>query len=149
VSDEHEEGPRTEPAQAPGPEAALHLLQERLDRASEAAERLISEAAGRVGAKPPPAGWQRREPAPSGGEAAASRASAGEPGTSPGSQSETEILLALLRSLRDVVPPELQRRLGEAVREVLLALRALIDWYLERAEHRRREPAEVEDIPIS
>ncbi len=150
MSDEQEEGPDTQPAQAaPGPDAALHLLQQRLDRASEAAERLISEASGRLGAKPPPAGWQHREPAPSGDEAASSRAGAGEPGTSPSSQSETEILLALLRSLRDVIPPELQHRLGEAVREVLLALRALIDWYLERSEHRRREPAEVQDIPIS
>ncbi len=34
------------------------------------------------------------------------------------------------------------------MRELLLALRALIDWYLERVEQRRREPAEVQDIPI-
>ena len=50
--------------------------------------------------------------------------------------------------MRDRIPPDLQRRLGEALREVLLALRALIDWYLERSERQRREPAEVEDIPI-
>jgi hypothetical protein len=31
---------------------------------------------------------------------------------------------------------------------VLVALRALIDWCLERAERRRRAPAEVQDIPI-
>jgi hypothetical protein len=34
------------------------------------------------------------------------------------------------------------------LREVLLALRALIDWYLERTERRRADPADVEDIPI-
>jgi hypothetical protein len=54
----------------------------------------------------------------------------------------------VLQSLRDLIPPELQRRLAEALREVLLALRALIDWYLERVDQRRAEPAEVEDIPI-
>jgi hypothetical protein len=132
-----------EPA-APGEDEVLHVLQDRLDRASEAAERLISEAAGRIGAKPPPAGWQRPEPPPETGDAARPDASAtGRP------QSELELLLAALRSLRDLIPPELQHRLGEALREVLLALRALIDWYLERTETRRREPTEVQDIPIS
>ena len=50
--------------------------------------------------------------------------------------------------LRDLIPPELQRRLVAAVRELLLALRALIDWYLERLERRREQSVEVEDIPI-
>jgi hypothetical protein len=34
------------------------------------------------------------------------------------------------------------------VRELLLALRALIDFYLERLNKRGSEPTEVEDIPI-
>jgi hypothetical protein len=42
-----------------------------------------------------------------------------------------------------------EMRLVEALRELLLALRALIDWYLERIEHRRAAPAEVQDIPIT
>jgi hypothetical protein len=58
------------------------------------------------------------------------------------------VLLALLNAVRDRIPPELQRRLAEAFREVLLALRALIDWYLERTERRRAASAQVEDIPI-
>ena len=58
------------------------------------------------------------------------------------------MLLAAVRALRDRIPPELQRRLGEALREVLLALRALIDWYLERTERRGHAPAEMRDIPI-
>jgi hypothetical protein len=33
------------------------------------------------------------------------------------------------------------------IREFLLTLRSLIDWYLERLERPRREP-QVEDIPI-
>jgi hypothetical protein len=51
-------------------------------------------------------------------------------------------------SLRDRIPPELQQRLADAVREVLLAVRALIDWYLERSERDRAEPRQVQDIPI-
>ena len=34
--------------------------------------------------------------------------------------------------MRDLIPPELQQRLAEALREVLQALRDLLDWYLER-----------------
>ena len=45
-----------------------------------------------------------------------------------------------MQSLRDLVPSDLQRRLVEAIREVLLAVRALIDWYLERIEQRHAEP---------
>ena len=33
------------------------------------------------------------------------------------------------------------------IREALLTLRSLIDWYLERLDRPRREPR-VEDIPI-
>jgi len=56
-------------------------------------------------------------------------------------------LLALLESLRRMVPPELQEQFTALQREVLLTIRALIDWYLERLDARSR-PVEVEDIPI-
>jgi hypothetical protein len=113
---------------------ALRRLEERLDRASEAAERLIAEAAGEAkrAGKPPPAGWQ-----------------------SPGNDEEhtangdLELLTQLIQSVRDLIPAELQRRLAEALRELLLALRALIDFYLERMERRREPSPEVEDIPIT
>jgi hypothetical protein len=62
---------------------------------------------------------------------------------------EIDLLLDVLGSVRDRIPPELQHRLGEALREVLMALRALIDWYLERTDRRRSQPAEVQDIPIT
>jgi hypothetical protein len=42
---------------------------------------------------------------------------------------------------------EIEEQLVKVVRDFLLALRSLIDWYLERLERPRREP-EVEDIPI-
>jgi len=113
----------------------LSRLEARLDRASEAAERLIAEAAEAAVRRPPPAGWQRVQ---EDGE--------GRPAALTG---ELELLLEAVHALRDRIPPDLQRRLGEALRELLLAIRALIDWYLERTAQQRREPAEVQDIPIS
>ena len=56
-------------------------------------------------------------------------------------------VFVLLDSLRRMVPPELQEQFLALQREVLLTLRALIDWYLERLDARSR-PVEVEDIPI-
>ncbi|HWF34549.1 MAG TPA: hypothetical protein VG295_04245 [Solirubrobacteraceae bacterium] len=121
------------------PEDTLRRLEERLDRASGAAERLMAEAAAESAARaaealrrPPPAGWQtpRSEDA-------------------PGRGGDLDILVQLLESLRDLIPPELQQRLAEAVRELLLAVRALINWYLERVDKHREEPAEVQDIPIN
>jgi hypothetical protein len=115
---------------------ALRRLEERLDRASEAAERLIAEAAteARRAGKPPPAGWQSAK---------------GQEANGQETNGDLELLSQLIQSVRDLIPPDLQRRLGEALRELLLALRALIDFYLERVDRRREEPAEVEDIPIS
>ncbi len=120
-----------------GPQAhdTLRRLERRLDEASEAAERLIAEAARSAsGRRPPAAGWQ-----------APGDESEGERNARDG---DLELLAQLVQSLRDRVPPDLQRRIAEALREVLLALQALIDWYLERLEHRRSEPVEVQDIPI-
>jgi hypothetical protein len=129
------------PEDRPGSaEDALRRLEARLDRASEAAERLMAQAAGAAAGsggnpsggepgKPPPAGWQIPEDARAGA-------------------TEVDPLVALAQALRDLVPPELQRRLVAAIRELLLALRALIDWYLEHSERRREQAVEVQDIPI-
>jgi hypothetical protein len=115
---------------------ALRRLEERLDAASQAAERLLADAAARAAGKPPASGWQQPRPE---GDATSEGGLFG---------SDAELLLGLLTSLRDRIPPELQQRLAEAVREVLLALRALIDWYLERTDRRASQPAQVQDIPI-
>ena len=81
--------------------------------------------------EPPPAGWQ-----------------APEAEAPPNRDSDLEALIALARSVRELIPPELQQRLVNALREVLQALRDLLDWYLERLDRERAEPAEVQDIPI-
>ena len=56
-------------------------------------------------------------------------------------------LFAILEALRRGVPRELQGQFNSLVREVLLTMRALIDWYLERLDRDERRP-EVQDIPI-
>ena len=56
-------------------------------------------------------------------------------------------LFVLLDGLRRVVPRDLEGQLTNLIREFLLTLRSLIDWYLERLDRPARGP-EVEDIPI-
>jgi hypothetical protein len=56
-------------------------------------------------------------------------------------------LFVMLDGLRRVAPREVQGQLTDLIREFLLTLRSLIDWYLERLDRPRREP-EVENIPI-
>jgi hypothetical protein len=56
-------------------------------------------------------------------------------------------LFAILEALRRGLPRELQGQFNSLLREVLLTMRALIDWYLERLDRDDRRP-EVQDIPI-
>jgi hypothetical protein len=57
-------------------------------------------------------------------------------------------LTALLESLRGAVPPELTRHVADALRELLIAIRAVLDWYIARLEPSERTPLEVQDIPV-
>src|SRR3954451_15376364 len=61
---------------------------------------------------------------------------------------DLQALAGLLDAARTSVPPELARPLAEAARELLLALRALIDWWIARLEREPDQPVEVQDIPI-
>jgi hypothetical protein len=56
-------------------------------------------------------------------------------------------LLALLDSLRRMIPAELQEQFNALQRELLLTVRGLIDWQLERLEAGKPEQ-QVEEIPI-
>ena len=56
-------------------------------------------------------------------------------------------LFVLLDGLRRLLPRELENQFTNLIREFLLTLRSLIDWYLERLDRSPREPR-VEDIPI-
>jgi hypothetical protein len=121
-------GQRQERSAADDP---LKALEERIERAQRAAERLFTEAAAEATrrVKPPSAGWQTPE--------------SSEPRTA-----EPDPLFALLETIRELVPDDLRQRLAEAIRELLMALRALIDWYLERLDRQPDPPPEVQDIPI-
>src|SRR5580700_8926844 len=166
--------PRSVPR--PGsPEETLRRLEQRLDQASAAAERLIAQAAAeaaRAGIQAASAGNPDGGGAanPGGGGAGNPNAHAGNPDAGAGNSGagdksdlppagwqtaedtsreptpELDPFVALVQAMRDLIPPDLQRRLIAAIREVLLALRALIDWYLERLERRREQGVEIQDI---
>ena len=53
-----------------------------------------------------------------------------------------------MESLRGVVPTELSRQLAEALRELLIALRAVLDWYIARLEPDEPDAPDVQDIPV-
>ena len=73
---------------------------------------------------------------------------AGPPPPPPrGNALDPSALFVLLDAVRRAAPRELDDQVTKLIREFLLTLRSLIDWYLERLDHPRREP-EVEDIPI-
>ena len=57
-------------------------------------------------------------------------------------------LTALIESLRGVVPPDLARQLADALRELLIALRAVLDWYIARLEPPEAGESDVQDIPV-
>jgi len=56
-------------------------------------------------------------------------------------------VFVLLDAVRRAAPAEFQEWVTALIREALLTLRSLIDWYLERLDRRPRE-TRVEDIPI-
>jgi hypothetical protein len=56
-------------------------------------------------------------------------------------------LFTMLDGMRRMAPRELEDQLTNLIREFLLTLRSLIDWYLERLDQPRQEP-KIEDIPI-
>jgi hypothetical protein len=61
---------------------------------------------------------------------------------------ELDVLVALLRALRELVPAELQQQVSEVIRQVLLLLRAVIDYWVDRLDAPRPAEVEVQDIPI-
>ena len=112
----------------------LSQMRSQVDAAYAAADRLVREAeaaARERAADVPPAGFE--------GERAHSERSA---------FGDLQALAGLLETARTSVPPELARQLAEAARELLIALRALIDWWIARLERPPETPVEVQDIPI-
>jgi hypothetical protein len=113
-------------------------LRDHIDAAHAAAERLVREAEARARAaagEVPERGWE-----------------VPDEHRAPERPSELAQIVALLDAARGAIPAELSAQLAEALRELLLAVRALIDWYLDRMERESRAPAtgddRVQDIPI-
>jgi hypothetical protein len=121
------------------PDDPIADLRERIRATQEAAERLAGEAAGARrewdAGRVPPAGW----------------ASAREHGERT---DEVQALASLLRTLRDLVPADLEAQVREVLRQVLLLVRALIDWWVERIDgapapaKRGGGQAAVVDLPV-
>jgi hypothetical protein len=121
-------------AEASGAEDPLAALREHVRSAQQAAERLAGEAGLRgqradTAPPTPPSGWAEDADR----EAAV----------------ELRALVDLVESLRGLLPDELREQLTELVRQLLLLLRAIIDWLVARMERegKGREVA-VEDIPV-
>jgi hypothetical protein len=105
----------------------LDDLRAQVRATQEAAERLMGSAT-------PPRGWET--PA--------------EKTTAFGD--EVAALAGLLQSVRELLPPDLREQATDLLRQVLLVLRALIDWLVTRMEERTDDtpnPQPVENIPIS
>jgi hypothetical protein len=129
--------PRSRPSRT-NPEA-LRELRERLQATQAAAEKLAEEASrGGRDRRPPPNGWDVPRRA---GEA----------------NDELDAMVRMLASLRDVLPDELRAQLAELVRQLLVFIRAVLDWWIERMEAADGPGAAdgdardggVEDIPIA
>lgn len=93
----------------PPPDDPLAALRERIERTQAAVDRLAAETA------------RARERA--GGPA-------GPPPTEDAA-AEAQALSALLQAVRELVPEDLWRQLAEVVRQLLLLLRGIIDWWIE------------------
>ena len=82
---------------------------------------------------PPPPRQEERAPPP--------------PPPPPSGRMDFSPFFVLLDALRRAIPGDMQNQFTRMVRETLVTIRGLIDWYLERLE--RPEPEQrVEDIPI-
>jgi len=110
---------------------AYERMRASLDEAHAEAERLVREARS-----VPPSGWA----SPGSGAESDERKAPGV--------TELQALAGLIDLARQSLPPELTRQFLDALRQLLLAIRGLIDFYLERLETGRDAPPEVEDIPI-
>jgi hypothetical protein len=127
----------------------LRDLRSHVDAAHRAADRLVREAADR--AKAADAAFRERvgDVPESGWAVGADHAPREE------RPHELQLVVNLLGAVRDAIPPELSAQLAEALRELLVAVRALIDWYLDRLDRAGGgdagpgEDERVRDIPIA
>ena len=108
------------------------------------AERLVREAterAEKIAGETPPRGFEAPQEREGGGAAGG----AGGPAFP-----DLSAIAGLVELARGSLPPDLQRQLQQALRELLIALRAVLDYSIDRLEPGPEPPSStVEDIPIS
>jgi len=115
----------------------LQSLRDQLAATEEATARLArdtAESARRArSSRIPPGGWE-------------------VPRSGTEASTELQALIGLFDTLRSMLPEDIQRQLADLIRQLLVLIRSLIDWWLSRLE---RGPAgragdfEVQDIPIA
>lgn len=93
------------------PEDPLAALRARIEKTQEAVDRLAAETA-----KARAANGGRPDGPPPTDDAAA----------------EAQALATLLTTVRELIPEDLWRQLAEVVRQLLLLLRGILDWWIER-----------------
>lgn len=117
----------------PDDDDPLHDLRSRIRDTQDAAERLVGEASSARQQHTPPSGWATPE-------------------DHEQRTSEVQSLVALLESLRALIPDELREQFRELMRQVLLLARAVIDWWVERIDTPSASgedpPPAVQDIPV-
>lgn len=120
-----------EPARSGDP---LAELRERLEATREEAARLAGDAAAAAGAEErgeePPRGWRTAE------ERQALR-------------DDLQALLATVGQIADLIPADVREHLVEVLRQILLLLRAVIDWLVERLAPAPGAGPLVRDIPVA
>jgi len=118
----------------PSEDDPLESLRDQIRATQDAAQRLAGEASRARSARTPPAGWATTE----------EHAERTE---------EIRAIASVLESLRELIPDELIDQFRELVRQILLLLRALIDWWVDRMDELPRsqaqEPPTAQDIPIA
>lgn len=123
----------------PAEDDPLQTLSERLRATQDAVERLAAEATGASGAA-------------AGAQDASEGFSAAAPSAGAQADAELHALLGLVDVLRGLLPAELQARVTDLVRQVLLLVRAILDWWIERLHAPppgAPAPARIEDIEVT
>ena len=111
------------------------MLRERLRATEDAARRLAEEAAAERRTGVPSSGWD-------------------VPHRAEQAHSELDELVRLLTALREVLPPELRAQLADLARQLVLFVRAVLDWWIARLGDDGDPPAPgrydpLEDIPVT
>ena len=118
----------------PQPTDPLADLRTQLQATRAAAERLAGEASQAAGAisggEIPPPGWRT-------------------PRDREAVRDELGALADLLRTVRALLPDELEQQLADLLRQLLLLLRALVDWMIDQVPAVGSERPPLRDVPLS